>query len=146
MKSEPSVSSLKRKAREVVVKVLYEMEMGDLKRDEAKERIGRKCSRGEIREFALSLFSHAVDNMDTIDRLLASVVENWHISRMAAIDRNILRMGTAEILFMDDVPEKVTINEAIEIAKKFSTADSGRFVNGILDRVARTKSDIRNNI
>jgi N utilization substance protein B len=64
---------------------------------------------------------------------------------MAALDRSILRLGTAEILY-SDVPAKVAINEAIEIAKRFSTEDSGRFVNGILDRVARMKSEIRDNL
>jgi transcription antitermination factor NusB len=74
------------------------------------------------------------------------VAENWDLSRMAAFDRNLLRLGTAEILFFDDVPDKVAINEAIEIAKRFSTENSGRFVNGILDKVARMKRDLRDNI
>ena len=65
---------------------------------------------------------------------------------MAAIDRNVLRLGTVELVFMDEVPEKVAINEAIEIAKRFSTENSGRFVNGILDKVARLKREVRDNI
>jgi transcription antitermination factor NusB len=68
------------------------------------------------------------------------------MERMAVIDRNLLRMGTAEILLLDDVPDKVAINEAIEIAKRFSTENSGRFVNGILDKVARIKGELRSNI
>jgi len=145
MKPEPSLSVQKRKAREIVVKALYEMEMGGLDQGEAKESISRKCRRPEINEFALRLLGATLDHLQAIDDIIVKVAENWDIERMAVIDRNLLRMGIAEILFLDDVPEKVTINEAIEIAKKFSTEKSGKFVNGVLDKVARTKGDLRSN-
>jgi transcription antitermination factor NusB len=86
-----------------------------------------------------------LENIAKIDKIIGEVAENWDLSRMAALDRSILRLGTAEILY-SDVPAKVAINEAIEIAKRFSTEDSGRFVNGILDRVAGMKSEIRDNL
>jgi N utilization substance protein B len=70
-----------------------------------------------------------------IDAMISQVAENWRLDRMAAIDRNILRLGAYEMLFRPEVPAKVAINEALELAKRYSTAQSSRFVNGILDRV-----------
>ncbi len=146
MKSKPSLASLKRQAREVVVKTLYEIEMGDLDMTSARERVMKKCKRPETQSFAMRLLNETVAHGDEADKIIAKVAENWHLSRMAAIDRNVLRLGTVELMFMDEVPEKVAINEAIEIAKRFSTENSGRFVNGILDKVARLRREVRDNI
>lgn len=146
MKPERSLSELKRKAREMVVKVLYERELGGLEDEEVRARIERKCQRPEVRQFALRLLDVTLEHVSELDDIIIKVAENWDLDRMAVIDRNILRLGAAEILYMDDVPEKATINEAIEIAKKFSTENSGRFVNGILDKVARMKSDLLSDI
>ena len=146
MKPKPSLASLKRKAREVVVKTLYEMEMGGLDETAARERVMKKCRRPETQTFAMRLLNESMAHTEEADKIIAKVAENWHLSRMAAIDRNVLRLGTVELMFMDEVPEKVTINEAIEIAKRFSTENSGRFVNGILDKVARLKREVRDNI
>ena len=146
MKPRPSLASLKRKAREVVVKALYEMEAGGPGVEAARERVRKKCSRPEIRDFAVRLLDETIDHRDEADEIIARVAENWHLSRMAAIDRNVLRLGTVELVFIKEAPEKVVINEAIEIAKRFSTENSGRFVNGILDKVARLKREVRDNI
>jgi transcription antitermination factor NusB len=146
MKPELSLSVQKRKAREIVVKALYEMEMGDLNATEVRERVSRKCKRPKMHDFALRLLGVTLDHLEEIDGIIVKIAENWDIERMAVFDRNLLRMGAAEILLLDDVPEKVTINEAIEIAKKFSTENSGRFINGVLDKVVRIKGDLRNNI
>jgi transcription antitermination factor NusB len=146
MKPKPSLSGLKRKAREMVVKTLYEMEMGGLGEDEARQLVRKKMREPEAREFALRLLDATLSHSRKADEIIAEVAENWHLSRMAAVDRNVLRLGTVEIMFMEDVPEKVAINEAIEIAKRFSTENSGRFVNGILDKVARLKREVRRNI
>ncbi len=89
----------------------------------------------EVQEFALRLITGTRDTLDVVDKKLASVARNWEISRMAVVDRNILRMAIFELLYCDDIPPKVTINEAIELGKRFSTANSGSFINGILDRV-----------
>jgi len=129
----------------MAVKILYEVEMGSLTREEAQARIRRKLRQPETRDLAIGLVNQTLENMARIDKIISGVAENWDLSRMAALDRSILRLGTAEI-FYSDVPAKVAINEAIEIAKRFSTEDSGRFVNGILDRVARIKSEIRDSI
>src|SRR5207302_7709840 len=74
-------------------------------------------------------------NQPRIDALISEVAENWRLDRMAAIDRNILRLGAYEMLYCPEVPTKVAINEALELAKRYSTAQSSRFVNGILDRL-----------
>jgi N utilization substance protein B len=129
----------------MAVKLLYEIELTGLTRREAEERVGRKLRRAEVRDFTLALVNQTLENLAEIDKIIAGVAENWDISRMAVLDRTILRLGVAEILF-SEVPDKVAMNEAIEIAKRFSTDNSGRFVNGILDKVARMKGDLRSNI
>jgi len=136
---------VRRHAREIVVKTLYEADLGGLTRAEAEERIRRKLRRPDECDFALGLVALTFENIEQIDRIIARVAENWDPARMAAMDRNAIRLGTAEILF-GNVPVKVAINEAIEVAKKFSTENSGSFVNGILDRIARIKNEIRDNI
>ncbi len=146
MKRQPTLGQRKNKAREVVTKILYEMDLGGLDADEARHRIERKLRRRDTRQFALKLFETTFANIETIDAVLREIVTNWDVERMAAFDRNLLRMATAEIVFLEDIPERVTINEAIEIAKRFSTENSGRFVNGILDKVARIRSEIRHNL
>lgn len=147
MNKRQSIASLKRTARGVVVKAMYQMEMGGLTEDEVRRQVARKCSHsGEVKDFAVRLAEETLANKDAVDGIIERVAENWGLSRMAAIDRNILRVGTVEILIFDDIPDKVTMNEAIEIAKRFSTESSGRFVNGLLDKIARMKSELRNNL
>ena len=138
-------SQIKRHAREMVLKVLYEVELAGLDGAEAQAVLARRLRRPEERDFALALLNQTLENLEKIDKIIGGVAENWDLSRMAVVDRNILRIGAAEIVF-GDVPASVAINEAIEIAKKFSTEDSGRFVNGILDKVARLTSEIRDNL
>lgn len=146
MKQRQSVSAQRRQAREHIVKVLYEMEIGGLEAAAARKRVISHCKTPGVRRFACILMDAALDHMKDLDRIILSVAENWHPSRMAALDRNILRLGAAEILYVDEVPDKVAINEAIEIAKMYSTENSGGFVNGILDKVARMQSEIRDNL
>ena len=80
-------------------------------------------------------------NRDQIDALINGASENWRISRMATVDRNILRFSVYELVYLDDIPPSVTINEAVEIAKRYGSEDSPSFVNGILDKIARTHSN-----
>ncbi len=89
----------------------------------------------EILQFAVRLTEGAIAHQEEIDRKLQAVARNWDLRRMAIVDRNVLRMAVYELTWCDDVPPKVAINEAIEIGKKYSTANSGGFVNGILDRI-----------
>lgn len=86
-------------------------------------------------EFTKGLVSGVHEHKTRIDALISEAAENWRIDRMAAIDRNILRIGAFEMLLCPEVPTKVAINEALELAKRYSTAQSSRFVNGILDRL-----------
>ncbi len=89
----------------------------------------------EVRRFAHALYEGAVDSLETSDGLIGEVAEHWKIERIAAIDRAILRLAIFELAEMEDVPPKVVLNEAIELAKRYSTAESGRFINGLLDRM-----------
>ncbi len=86
--------------------------------------------------FARDLVSAATEKSTEIDELIASASKNWRIDRMSRVDRNILRLGACELLAFRDVPTKVVINEAVELAKRFGTAESSAFVNGVLDRIA----------
>jgi len=89
----------------------------------------------EVQEFALRLVNGTYAGREELDAFLAAIAHNWDIRRMAVVDRNILRMAIFELIHCEDIPPKVTINEAIELGKRFSTANSGSFINGILDRV-----------
>jgi N utilization substance protein B len=88
-----------------------------------------------VRVFAEPLIRGAIEKREELDEQICKYAENWDLKRMAAVDRNILRLAIYEMLHRDDIPPIVSINEAVDIAKKFSTHDSGKFVNGILDRV-----------
>lgn len=86
--------------------------------------------------FARELVAAAVERAPQIDELIASSSKNWRLERMSRVDRNILRLGATELVAFKDVPVKVVINEAVELAKRFGTAESSAFVNGVLDRIA----------
>jgi len=91
----------------------------------------------EVKAFAQELVDGVLGQRDEIDRLIAGAAENWDLSRLAVVDRNILRLSVHELLGRRDIPAKVSINEAIELGKRYSTAQSGAFINGILDRIRR---------
>jgi len=130
----------RRRARELALQILYGMEInkGDLSCVLSGFWKAYPCSE-EIQRFATELVTGTYKNLSSIDNLLRKHTDNWDISRLAAVDRNVLRFATYELLFLDDIPPKVTINEAIEIVKNYSTADSGKFVNGILDKIKDEK-------
>jgi len=89
----------------------------------------------EVKAFAERLVAGVLEKKKDLDALIGKYATNWKISRMPIVDRNILRAGVYELLWMDDVPAKVTVNEAIELAKSFGDDDASKFVNGILDQV-----------
>jgi len=91
-------------------------------------------------DYAKKLVKHAVNNAESIDNLIEEKLSNWDISRLAIIDKIILRMSIAEMFFIDDVPKKVSMAEGIEISKEFSTKDSSSFINGILDAIYNSKT------
>ena len=89
----------------------------------------------ETQRFARELVEGVLQHLPQIDECIRSVAENWDLARMAVVDRNILRLGAFELLHRRDIPPKVAINEAVDLAKRYGSADSGTFVNGILDRI-----------
>ena len=92
-----------------------------------------------VKDFTHRLIKGVETNQQVIDDKITKYATNWQIKRMAVIDRNILRMGVFEILFADDIPTKATINEAVELAKKYGDLESSKFVNGILDKIHKTE-------
>ncbi|MDD5136174.1 MAG: transcription antitermination factor NusB [Candidatus Omnitrophica bacterium] len=125
------------KARENALKILYAI---DITGDEPKKCIDRywkdnEEKDAEVKRFANSLVLGAFNKQKEIDKLISESATNWQLNRMAVIDRNILRFAAYELLFIDEIPPKVTINEAIDIAKRYGDSESGKFVNGILDKI-----------
>ena len=128
-------------AREEALKILYLTEL----RKEAVEDLIREHFEDhefdeEIQEFTKKLVLGTLEKVDEIDALLKKYADNWDLNRMAVVDRNILRFATYELLFLSDVPPKVSINEAINVAKKYSQEKSGKFVNGILDKISHQEN------
>ena len=125
------------RGREIALQVLYQLE---LNAGQSPEEVTRFIERRLLAEPKLCVFSQSLvdgvrENQTRIDSVITTVAENWRLDRMAAIDRNILRLGAYELLCRDDIPDKVAINEALELAKRYSTAQSSKFVNGVLDRM-----------
>lgn len=125
------------RGREVALQVLYQIEQNaGVPAAEVRQFINRRLlGDRKLVEFTEELIDGVRAHQARIDGLIGQVAENWRLDRMAAIDRNILRLGAYEVVFHAEVPAKVAINEALELAKRYSTAQSSRFVNGILDRV-----------
>ena len=90
----------------------------------------------ENKDFAEILIKGVLENLDMLDTQISAASENWSLSRMSRVDRNILRLATYEIIYLSDIPNSVSINEAIEIAKRFGNDDSPMFINGVLDKIA----------
>lgn len=139
----------RRKAREASLQLLYEVDLGTRDCREvvsgfqnSPDRIFHQWSEpvsnsAEVIEFTVQITLGVWDNVHEIDKLIEMHSTHWRITRMALVDRNILRMAVFELLYCPDIPASVTINEAIEIAKKFGTEESGSFVNGVLDHIAK---------
>jgi N utilization substance protein B len=131
---------IRRKGRELALQALYALETGE---SPVATTIEYLCKEEQIadeaRQFALLLAERAAADLENLDRLIAAQATNWKLGRVAIVDKNILRLAIAEMLYMEDVPVKVSIDEAIELAKKYSTEKSGKFVNGILDPIAKQK-------
>jgi N utilization substance protein B len=129
----------RRKAREVALQFLYQLDQhgADDPGVHAGEFWARHPVDRDTQTFADALVRGTKLHQGKIDPLLAHYAEHWDLDRMAVVDRNILRMAVYELLWQPDVPPKAVINEAIEIAKKFGTTESSRFINGVLDRILR---------
>ena len=119
------------------MQALYAFELGGGEADQILKTVVRSGFEEDETSgrFAESLFLRTLDRLEQIDRIIEKHLENWDFERVALIDRIVLRMAICELLAFDDIPPKVSINEAIEVAKRYSTPKSGKFVNGILDAV-----------
>lgn len=126
------------KAREFSLQLLFALDFNQQDIRSSLQMFWQDLSVPEdVRRFSDELVSGVCERQMEIDDILSKYSENWTIERMTGVDRNILRMAIYELLYRPEIPKNVTINEAVEIGKKFGSEDSGAFVNGILDRIAR---------
>jgi N utilization substance protein B len=129
----------RRKAREYALQILFRLDFTEKVIDskDLEEFWSDKEEPDDVRKFAEDLVRGTLNKLDDIDTVIEKVTENWILKRMAAVDRNILRFAAYELLYRKDIPPAVTINEAIEIAKKFSSTESAPFINGVLDKLSK---------
>lgn len=127
----------RRKLREKVLQILYAYELSNdslqIMFDDLLQEVGEE----EAKEFVKSLTLLTIKHRDEYDEMIRHVVKNWEIDRIAIIDRLLIRMATCEMLHFSEIPTKVSINEAIEIAKRYSTDQSDKFINGVLDTILK---------
>jgi len=133
----------RRAAREAALKSIYAVELGKNSTKDAIQNIIKPFCKDDIDSirFAEKLFLTTVDNSSNFDEIIENHIKNWDVNRLAVLDKLIIRMATSELLYFDEIPTKVSINEAIELAKQYSTRKSGNFVNGILDAILSTLSE-----
>ncbi len=124
--------------RDLALKVLYQMDIvGDRSATNLRALLEAMPAHERARKFAADLVQGVCAELENLDVLLAQVITNWSISRLSRIDHNILRLAAWELLHLDDVPARVTMDEAIELAKRYGDQNSGQFVNGVLDMLAQ---------
>lgn len=145
------------RSREFALQILYQADLSSADLDEVledfwREKIDAMLSGDEkefveegkedpeIRTYAEKLARGVVGSIKKVDGIIEKSATNWNLERMAYIDRNILRLAVYELIFSEDIPVKVAINEAVELAKKYGDSDSSKFVNGVLDKIAKTEN------
>ena len=132
----------RRKAREAALQVLYQIDTAGVPADGVEQAIGSffelydESDDREAREFAEKLVRGCAAQLEVIDAKIRDVSRHWRIERMARVDRNVMRLAVYELMALADVPRRVTLNEAVELAKRFGDENSASFVNGVLDRIA----------
>ena len=128
----------RRLARELALKVLYRYVEGDDNLPLVLENVlEAKNYQSPDKSFARILVEKTLANLEEIDEKIIKVIQNWEYDRISVVDKIILQMGTCEIVYFDDIPPQISINEAIEIGKKYGGNDSGRFINGVLDAIKK---------
>ncbi len=129
----------RRKSRELLLQMLFQSDLGKQPAEQVRRTFWaeQKDASAEVRDYVEDLFNVATERSAEIDRTIEEHAKNWRMERMAAVDRNVLRAAVAEFLGKPDVPKPVVINEAIEIARRYSSPESITFINGVLDSVAR---------
>ncbi len=134
----------RRKSREYTLQVLFQIEFNNSKPEKIQEQYWKnKKVPEEIKEYSVWLLNGVISYRKKIDDIIQSVSENWRVSRMAVVDRNILRIAVLELFFGENLAPAIVINEAIEIAKKFSSEKSAAFINGILDALRKESDKIK---
>jgi N utilization substance protein B len=129
----------RRKARELALQMLFQWELGKHPPQHVVSTfLGTRKIDPDVEGFARWLFEGAASEVESLDRRVGEHAEHWRLERMAAVDRNILRLALYELLHRPETPPAVVINEALEIARRFSGADSAEFVNGVLDAIRKT--------
>jgi transcription antitermination protein NusB len=138
------MKSQRREARELAMKILYQVEVGHRPLEEVMETTTEAVRiPEEEREYVEDVVRGVLDHRDELDQVIGDLATGWKLERIAQVDRNILRVALYEIQRRSDIPESVSVNEAVEMAKKYSTSASGRFVNGILGSYLRTPASSR---
>jgi transcription antitermination protein NusB len=129
----------RRKSRELALQMLFQADMGKQSPDQVQETFWRERADvgADVQSFAEDLFRVATERAREINGLIEGHAEHWRMERMAAVDRNLMRAAVAELLGFPGTPRAVVINEALEIARKFSSPESVQFINGVLDSVGR---------
>jgi N utilization substance protein B len=137
----------RRKAREEALRILFRLEFENSQAEKTLNQYweNKKASE-EIKEYSNWLVNGIISNQSKIDNIIQQVSEHWRISRMALVDRNILRMAVFELLYEENVAPAIVINEAIEIAKKYSGDEAATFVNGVLDAIRKSLKDIKKSL
>ncbi|MEC0124231.1 transcription antitermination factor NusB [Paenibacillus pabuli] len=144
----------RRLAREIAVQSLYQMEMNEVGASEAVNMLINEAAEDNetevvihdadvMRNYVTEIVQGAWNNKEAIDGLLVDYLKGWQISRLSRVDRQILRLSTYEMVFRDDIPAKVSVNEAIELSRYFGTDESGKFVNGVLGRMIQEVDAIK---
>lgn len=126
------------KARQLALQILYQIDITHDNPCASLDNFWQSQTQGvdsAVKQFTLELVRGIQSHCETIDRKIVQYAKNWELKRMAVVDRNILRQACFELLYRPDIPPKVAINEAIELAKRFSGIEAGKFVNGILDKI-----------
>jgi N utilization substance protein B len=126
----------RRRARELAMQALFYM---DMRQDDPSEMLDHYCQcfapSMKVRPFFLKLVEGVLDSKLELDAIIENFSSNWKVYRMSCVDRNVMRIAVYELMFCDDIPSKVSINEAVDVGKKFGTEESGAFINGILDSI-----------
>ena len=129
--------STRRQSRECAVQILFQVEFCPASLDDVLPEYwtAHEVEDPQVREFTERIVRGVIENREVIDQKIEAGADNWAIHRMARLDLCVLRLGVFELLYCDDIPTAVTLNEAVDLAKYFSSSESGRFVNGVLDRI-----------
>jgi len=137
----------RRKAREETLRILFRLEFENKQIEKTLDQYWKnKKASEEIKEYSTWLVNGVISDQAKIDNIIQQVSEHWRISRMALVDRNILRMAVFELLYEEKIAPAIVINEAIEIAKKYSGEEAATFVNGILDAIRKDLKDIKKSL